>query len=438
MIKDYINIKKGVKHKFNHTNLTPKDVIYIEMRINSLNGNGAYQFGFPSYDESFGFYSVSGGISTASKNGVFNVTVKRGETIIRGDDIPLKEWFIIEAIPNRNIYFDDFVIPLHLYKGDDYDIRDFKINRKSFLREEKAKKLIKWTPIYTNDQSKWLDAQPFLEQEFNSGRGAELKGGIYPTSKTTNANIPTTINMSGRGIVNEYLDNNSLTKIIPLGNFNAININSKDVYINNGNIYTGLLDKNNKAAIQYNSDAQIWGGALTGMTLQGSINHLTETGGGTRGIKINTHDLVNPDPHTSYVDFNEMRFEYLYSGIGKLAQNEKSLELRKDGKIGLWINSLNIINPKFKGCKMTLDFQFASNYYMSNANIQDDSVLNEEEKELPLIRFRGKNSFIEYQPYDMDDRTKTINGVILYRHNVELEKLENDTTTVFLNRFNRR
>ena len=462
-LNGYINIQKGFKHETN-ISINKGDVITFKVKVNDVQGNGAYLVGVPSYKNSFGFYKSSNKVRLISYYKTFDLRAESLDgTVLNKNDLPKGKWLTVKA--KAKIDGPSLILGMHLYKGDNYDVRELSVNGIDLLPKKRKELrlseglfttkgnqlfLLKvkgmatpeqfgWEPIHTNDQSQWKDASIALEKCFNSSHGCDVKGGIYPIKNPIRITKPTTIDLSGRGVVSNYLDNHSLAKIIPLGNFDVITIASKDVYINGGNIYTGLVKGgHDKAAIKYDSDGQIWGGELNRLTIQGEKGHLYKTGGGTRGIDFETQTLTAYDPHSSYLDFTNIRFEYLYSGISKKSMSNQVRSLKKgNGVDGLWINSLTILNPKFRGVKRALDLEWGSNIYMINANIQDDNVLSEEEKDFAIIKAKVGHSVIEYQPYDMKyGLIKYVDGKPIYRHRYYTEG--GNETTKFINRFLKR
>lgn len=270
----------------------------------------------------------------------------------------------------------------------------------------------------------------------------QIKEDIYSNKKIREGNFfidepivldePITVEMTGNGFLfnDPYQKgglnhNNYVTAIIPTADFNVFEIKSRDVYINGGLIYTGLVP-HTKAGIFYDVNERIIRSRINGTNVEGSWIDLVD-GYGTKAIDFAKNIL--PDTRSEYghyIDIININFAYCSIGINLEKPNQK-----------ISINSITVLNPKMWGCKKFFNFEIASNITIYNANLHSFPLFKNEDREY-AITFFGSKSDVDYMIYDMTTNKRDTIG--LSRHDFHELETDDETrkTVTFNNRFKRR
>ena len=227
--------------------------------------------------------------------------------------------------------------------------------------------------------------------------------------------------------------NDYVTAIMPMSNFNVIEIKGKYAGVENGLIYAGYVENFDKAGVYFDANERLQFNTIRGLFVDDSWYNVTKTGKGIKAIDFETdirHDLKSE--YAGYIDLINLNVKYCNKGVNLPMRSEIA---KQDG---LSINSISIINPKMWGCKQFLNLEWGSNMLLWNGNLHDFPVLNEEEMGMYAINAEISKSELHYQIYDMTSSSRDRKG--FYRHdNKEIQiSDENRKTTLINNRFRNR
>lgn len=416
-IPKYFKLEK--KYTIKPKRFSLGSIIEFEVRINSLGTNGMYlvslnntlrkAFGFSNYEE-----SVTYG-NRRYKGFDIYVTNSKGYQF-KSSEVPLKEWVKITAILNEDISVKSLELGAWLYDGDAYDLRYFKVNGKDYtpknvewfkdkigdggtvrmigdyLLEIQLKdntvtpRVWDYYPEKNLHRDSWQDASYSLNKCFNSTYYCYVPAGLYPYWKPLNLNVAKMIEFEGNSILPKDLRTQKHQTILAqMGNFHGITFRA-EAQLKNGLFYCGFVDGFDKSVIRYDTNYILEHSDLIDVTIQGRRETLYETGKGGTAIYV---DFKNATRFKSALSVTNMtgRIRHMAKGV-----HVDMLDYRTE-KNRYWAAGITT-DFYMRGVKQPLVIN-GGNVDYHKLFIQDQAVLNEEEKDLKAVILNLDNSFAD-------------------------------------------